>query len=93
MSDLIERLRLFSAGKLRFGDDPSSPFRAMEEAANEIERLRVIPAGWKLVPAEPTAEMVNALYDALDDLQVVPARAGEEKDIAEAIRRMFASAP
>lgn len=40
-----------------------------------------------------TPEMVQALYRALDELEVCPARAGEEEKIEEALRRMFAAVP
>lgn len=35
----------------------------LTRAADEIERLSAVPAGWKLVPEEATEEMMDAAVD------------------------------
>lgn len=63
--DIVERLE-------RHAEYTSCDPEIARAAADEITRLRAalseraaVPHGWRLVPVEPTPEMVEAAFDAL----------------------------
>lgn len=43
-------------------DDAEEAIAWINAQAREIEALRAVPAGWKLVPLVPTKEMIDAGY-------------------------------
>lgn len=71
--DIVERLRHFctdwDGSSMSDHTEPMPGLHCVElrEAADEIERLRAaltapaVPAGWQLVPVEPTPEMIAAM--------------------------------
>ena len=92
MSEIISRLNKM------IDDYPyveDQPFSVYSDAKSEIERLEslvaVVPKGWKLVPVEPTSEMLDEieLVDRYSDcaltvryramLDAAPEAPGQEK--------------
>ena len=60
-------------------------------AANAVSRPQATePAGWKLVPVEPTQEMLDAVVTTLDDHLLGP---DAEKQYREDWAAMLAAAP
>ena len=67
MSDIVERLAL-----INLYTSDQKPSHLASEAAAEITRLRAAlaaqqpPPGWRMVPEEPTQEMLRAAWFADD---------------------------
>lgn len=88
MSDIADRLdemiECFASDSMVTRD---SIIDLLEDARNAIADLKAnlaaaesrpaVPAGWKLVPVEPTDEMIDAGADAIDGYRVDVMRAYE----------------
>lgn len=59
---------------------------ALEALAAHEAEAKAAPAGWKLVPVEPTTEMINAAFDALEAYPL-------EGNVRRHYRAMLAAAP